>query len=60
MIGSIGAKARDAKSGAYSGSRAKDATTKEARADFLHLERNWLKLAHSYEAIAVEFGSGLR
>ena len=39
---------------------AKEATTEEARADLLQLERNWLKLAHSYEAVAVEFGLGLR
>jgi hypothetical protein len=40
--------------------KAKEATTEEARADLLQLERNWLKLAHSYEAVAVEFGLGLR
>ena len=38
--------------------RAREATTDEERADFLQLERNWLKLAHSYEAVAVEFGLG--
>jgi hypothetical protein len=35
------------------------ATTDEERADLLQLGRNWLKLARSYEAVAVEFGLGL-
>jgi hypothetical protein len=40
--------------------KAKEAATDGERADYLQLERNWLKLAHSYGAVEVEFDLGLR
>jgi hypothetical protein len=40
--------------------KAKEATTEEARADFLQLERIWLKLARSYEAVTVSAPATLR